>query len=550
VATIASLAVQITANPTGLLKTFGVVENAVRKLGRSGLNPGVWAGMANRSIGKLSGAINGVVGPIKTLVGSIPLVGGSLASIPTSAAGVAEWFKEGSARINEMRINSQKLGVDIEKMAGLMLAAGPASESISMSMLRLQKELGEAAMKAEGTEVVFGRLGLNAKDLTQIPLDSALGQIADRINLLNNQADKGAAVFSIFGKRGAEMMPMLARGSAGLESFQRKAREMGLAVNSVDAENVRKASIAIKQIDFWVKAAKQSVATELAPVVLALTEQFGKAGYSAKEFGQDVKKTGMLVAYAGAYSADAWGALGKTWDMILIGFKVMGAGIHAEIIRLVQVAAMLPESLGGNQFAAVAENMRASWAEQWQGLLADKRKFLEDWNKPGAVDKLDNFFRDLENSLEKQRVAMKKGDDAGAAFTKLFELFERGQKITQEFQSPLEKFDARIKELDELVMAGAISWQIYERAVYGAAKSIMDLSKVQQERMSGAAEFGSQEAYSIINKNMLAGKGNQSGLDQLKDAIRLQTEIQKRQQRDLDDIAWEARRGFLAVGKL
>lgn len=648
-ATIASIAVKLIADPTKFVGGLKIAENAMKKVGKSGLNPGVWAKLASTGFGKIQSAIDGIVGPIKGLIGQLPLVGGALASIPTSVGGVMGWFKEGSEIIKDMQKDALRLGIDISRMSGLMMAGGSASDALVLSMFRLSKELGEAAMKAEGTEMTFARLGLNARQLSQVPIDTALGKIADKINKLGNQAARGAAVFSIFGKRGAELMPLLARGSAGLEMFQRKAREMGMTVSAVDATKVKQASLAVKQIDFWVKAAKQNIAIELAPVVSALADQFKGAGVSAKDFANGVKQTGMVVAYMGAYAADGWKMLGHVWDMLLIGVRRMGQGIHKVITWLMEQAAKLPKSLGGEKFKGVAANMRASYAAQLADLKAERERFLKEWNEPGAVASLDKFFSELENRISQQEQALKNAPKgADAEFTRMFELFERGQKVMEESatsaetysrkmadlnellragainqatfsraaglatmnlhkadelnlgaETPLAKMKDRIDELNQLLKLGAInwetfqrsmgkaimdghkademmlgletpleklnstidmlnmqldrgtiSWEIYSRGVNEAGKSILDLAKAQEMKMSSSQEFGSQEAYATINRTMLNNTDKGSGLANLQDGIKRLIDVQQRQKKDLDDIAKAARNGFLAVGKL
>jgi len=546
-ATIASLAVQLVADPSKFVAGLSVAEKAMQRIGRSGFNPGTWAKLASGGLGKLQGIVDTVLGPIKSLLGSIPLIGGALASFPTSVGGFAEWFKEGSERINEMRITSDKLGIDIERMAGFMLAAGPASESMATAMLRLQKELGESAAKGEGTEVTFARLGLNAKQLAQMPLDQAFGQIADAINRLDNQAAKGVAVFSIFGKRGAELLPMLARGSKGLEDFQQKAREMGLAVSAVDAENVRQATMAMKSLNRWMTAAKQSVAVEMSPVVVALAEQFGQAGVNAKSVGQFALTAAKVIAYGGAVAVEAWKGLQIVWTMLKVGFQAMVAVFVEQLGVMLQAGALLPDAMGGDKFRQAAESVKSFSQGIWQDIDATRREFLDKWaNDKSAFQSVDEFFAGVARKVEdaKKRMAEgPKGKDGN--WERLFELFERGQKVTQEFRSPLEKIQDRIGELNELLNAGVIQWDTYARAIGAATAELVKASQT-EFKMAGSADFGSQEAFTAIAKAQF-GNQSQSGVDALKDGIKQQIEIQKQQKQRLDDIAIAVRGGLFQL---
>ncbi|HEY7155025.1 MAG TPA: hypothetical protein VH575_13770, partial [Gemmataceae bacterium] len=357
----------------------------------------------------------------------------------------------------------------------------------------------------------------------------------------------GAAVFSIFGKRGAELMPMLTRGSAGIEKFKQRAAAMGGIVTAADAENVRQASLATKQLTAWMNAAKQSIAIELSPVVIALAEQFQDVGVNAQSVGKWALTGGKIIAYSAAFAIDAWTNLGAVWDLIKMSFQALVAKTIQGIAKIVEVGGKLPEALGGDEFRRLAKGLQAEYRDLWNDAIVQRDAFLSP--PPSAMQKVQAFFEGVANKVDetKKRIAAAPKDNS-AAFTRLFELFERGQKVTQEMQSPLEKFAGRLRELDELLNAGAINWTTYERAVSQAGAALGQV-QAEQNKLAGSAQFGSQEAYATIAKAQMGG-GATSGLDNLKDAIKKQVEIQKRQQKDLDEIARAARAGFLAVGKI
>jgi hypothetical protein len=60
-----------------------------------------------------------------------------------------------------------------------------------------------------------------------------------------------------------------------------------------------------------------------------------------------------------------------------------------------------------------------------------------------------------------------------------------------ETRTPLETFQARIRELEGLVRRGAISWEVYGRA---AAKALSAMGESQGVKLPGGAQFGSREA--------------------------------------------------------
>src|SRR5262249_51111632 len=123
----------------------------------------------------------------------------------------------------------------------------------------------------------------------------------------------------------------------------------------------------------------------------------------------------------------------------------------------------------------------------------------------------------------------------------------KAAEVYKSTQTPLEQFQTKVEELSKLLDAGAISWETYERAVNGAAGAILNLNK-SQEKLAGAAEFGSQEAFATIAK--ASSPGPTSGLERLQDAIKQEIEVLRQQKNDIGDIARAARGGFLTPAKI
>jgi hypothetical protein len=170
-----------------------------------------------------------------------------------------------------------------------------------------------------------------------------------------------------------------------------------------------------------------------------------------------------------------------------------------------------------------------------------------------------NMFDEFREKASQLQTALRNGQISAEGFVggmnKIGEALEKsmGSKATELFtatRNPLEQAEAKVQELNQLLMRGAIDWEVYSRSVYGAAKSLIDLNHAQEARMSGAQEFGSQEAFATINRAMISGKGNDSGMARLNDTVKQLLDVAKREQRDIDEIAWEARRGFLAIGRI
>jgi len=77
----------------------------------------------------------------------------------------------------------------------------------------------------------------------------------------------------------------------------------------------------------------------------------------------------------------------------------------------------------------------------------------------------------LEDQLSKEKEIADKQKQQAA------DLKRQGETIRKEFLTPQEKFQAKMADLKNLVDAGAISWETYNRAVGGAVKDLKEANK-------------------------------------------------------------------------
>jgi lambda family phage tail tape measure protein len=187
-------------------------ENNIRRLGNS--LQGLQGQAKNAALGfnNLKGAVAGFGAAI---AGSAIVAGlGAIVKKSIDAGG----------ELDDLR---QKTGVS----AAALFAIGNAAKVAGVDMDTVGKGLGKLNINlvkaAEGNEDLaqkFKRLGVDVKDAKGqvVPADKALKQIADRFADMPDGAQKAAAAVALFGKGGADLIPLLNEGAAGLERFKSK----------------------------------------------------------------------------------------------------------------------------------------------------------------------------------------------------------------------------------------------------------------------------------------------------------------------------------------
>lgn len=170
----------------------------------------------------------------KVDVGLAALAGAAVAAGLAVATGV----KQAIDRADELAKASQKWGVPIEQLSALKHAAdlsGVSFESLGTSLSKLSRNMSEAA--GGGTSEAaraFEALGISVKDSSGNLKSSqqVMLEVSDKFKGMEDGAGKTALAMAVFGRSGAELIPLLNSGAAGITEMTDEARKLGLVMDS------------------------------------------------------------------------------------------------------------------------------------------------------------------------------------------------------------------------------------------------------------------------------------------------------------------------------
>ena len=160
-------------------------------------------------VGPLSGAL-GALAPVATVGGLAALVGKTI---------------EAGDKFNDL---SQRTGVSVESLARFNKAAatsGTDIDSVGKALGKLSKGMYEAAETGKGpTADALRTLGISATDAAGKlkSADQVTLEIANKFKAMPDGVEKTALAMQLFGKAGAEMIPMLNEGGKAIESLSVK----------------------------------------------------------------------------------------------------------------------------------------------------------------------------------------------------------------------------------------------------------------------------------------------------------------------------------------
>jgi hypothetical protein len=190
-------------------------ENNIRRLGNS--MQGLQGQAKNAALG------------FNSLKGAVAGFGAAIAG-SALVAGLSAVVKKSIDAGDELFNLQAKTGVAANTLIGIGNAAKLADVDIGTlgkGLTKLNVNLVKAAEGNEDLARKFQALGVNVKDANGqvVPADKALKQIADRFADMPDGAQKAAAAVALFGKSGADLIPLLNEGAASMDKFTYKIGE-------------------------------------------------------------------------------------------------------------------------------------------------------------------------------------------------------------------------------------------------------------------------------------------------------------------------------------
>lgn len=195
--------------------------------------------------------VNGVKGQLNNMEKHFGNMGSMVNGLKSAMAGLGValsagaftgWVKGAIDAADEMGKMSQKIGLSVENLSGLKYAgelADVSLEQLGVGMKQLSKNILEANAGGKDQKAVFAALGISNKELKDASQDSyqVLLKLADQFAAMPDGATKTALAMKVFGKSGAELIPLLNAGAAGIADMRAEGERLGVTMSTDMAKN-------------------------------------------------------------------------------------------------------------------------------------------------------------------------------------------------------------------------------------------------------------------------------------------------------------------------
>jgi hypothetical protein len=237
-ATIGKLAVQITADTSGLDSGLKSAEKATSDF--------------NARLGSLASNL-ATIAPIAIAAGA------------AFALNMARGLADSADKLDEL---SQRIGVSVEDLTRLQWAAkmsGASSETLTASLQKLSLNMANSKDPANESAAAFKALGIDVEN-TDGSMRSQLevmNDVADAFASFKDGANKTAIAVQLFGRSGAELIPMLNGGSTSIKALAAESDKLGNTLSTNTAKAAAEFNDHLDRMAARASSAAKAIATPL-----------------------------------------------------------------------------------------------------------------------------------------------------------------------------------------------------------------------------------------------------------------------------------------------
>lgn len=368
---------------------------------------------------------------------------------------------------------SQAIGVPIEDLSRLRYAAelsGVGLDALGKAVKRLSANMYEAGQSATGQAArAFAALGISVRDAEgrMRPAIKVMEDLAARFQKLPNGAEKTALAMQIFGKSGADMIPMLNAGSAGLAEMYAEAEELGIVLDEETGKSAERFNDNLTRLGKVKDGIVTKITAGMLPALEGLTDALVRSA----------KNTGILNGVGKALGA----VLQAQYTAI-----AMVSGAFSVLARSIGAVAEAAGKLAQLDFVGAAAAARNGMVDISQSIAGTIGTIRDIWTPPSgdsAVTELAEDYDELSVATGRARQSRERMTDAERDAVRAAEEMSReAARIYENTRTPAERYAAEVERLTRFLDAAAISQDTFNRALAQAQAEFERDDPLEQSR--------------------------------------------------------------------
>ncbi len=276
----------------------------------------------------------------------------AIAPIAALVAGLGAIVIKTANAGDELLSTSQKVGVSVEKLSALQFAAKLSNlgvTELATGLKLLSKNITETGAGTGEARDAFTALGISVKDAKGNikPTADLLLELADKFANMEDGAGKTALAMRLFGRSGAEMIPFLNKGSAGINELTEEAKRLGIVFTQEAAEAGNTFNDNLKRLHERINGIVYEIGNNLIPIIndhLVPVLKFVSDNFNV--LSQPLRAVMAFLQLAGNEMGAFAARIAAVWDWAKSGFKggfneikkqfeIIGQAVEEEIDKII-----------------------------------------------------------------------------------------------------------------------------------------------------------------------------------------------------------------------
>jgi hypothetical protein len=202
---------------------------------------------------------------------------------------------------DEVAKTSQKLGIQAEELQKLRYAAdlsGASADTLTKAVTRL-------AVDAQNGGKALASIGVSARGSNgeMKSAQTLFTEVAEAVSKMGDGTQKTAAAVQLFGRSGADLIPLLNSGAAGIKAMTDEASQLGFVMDTEMTDAAQRFNDNLTRLSKAKDGLFVQVTRQLLPALEALTNEmvaFAKEGTMAATIGKSIVTVFQTVAVVGS----------------------------------------------------------------------------------------------------------------------------------------------------------------------------------------------------------------------------------------------------------
>jgi hypothetical protein len=404
--------------------------------------------------------LSGLADEARAAAGGVGALGAAFGVLGGVAAGaISVSALKGAVDMLDMLDDlSEKTGIATESLSALRYAGevvGTPVEALATGIRKLSLNMAAAAGGGKEQAAAFQAIGVAFKNLdgSLRGSDAVLGDIANKFAAFRDGPEKAALAVELFGKAGADMIPLLNKGASGIADLRTEAERLGVVFSGDLAANAAEFNDNLKKISLSGQAFATTMAGQVLPTLNELARVFLESKDGSNSLAQ-ILGTGLKTAI------EAVALLGANVSFVLQGIGREIGAIAAQSVALA--------TLDIKGFKAISTAVKEDGERAREELAALEQRILGLGKMPSFVGPqlptgFDESFAALMRQYQAAAPVVKKlGDTAKATADEFGKLID---KITGKASGTDADFSKNINTLNKALADGRLSWEDYTKVV-------------------------------------------------------------------------------------